>query len=98
MRSFTQTLTCALLALIACTVVAQSKESLLIGPGDLLQVKVLDTPELDQTVRVTDAGMIPLIVGGDVNVSSQTPEAAARQIESALFDRHFLLHPHVSVK
>jgi polysaccharide export outer membrane protein len=97
MRSFSQSLTCTLLALIACTVTAQPKESLLIGPGDLLQVKVLDTPELDQTIRVTDAGTIPLIVGADVNVSYQTPEAAARTIESALFDGHFLLHPHVSV-
>ena len=77
--------------------VAQRTESLLIGPGDLLQVNVLDTPELNQAVRVTDAGMIPLIVGGDVQVSSQTPEAAARKIESVLFTGHFLLHPHVSV-
>ena len=97
MRSFSQSLTCALLALIACAMTAQPKESLLIGPGDLLQVKVLDTPELDQTVRVTDSGTIPLIIGGDVKVSSQTPEAAAREIELALLDGHLLVHPHVSV-
>lgn len=87
----------ALTGLVACDAAAQQKETLLIGPGDLLQVKVFDTPELDQSVRVTDAGSIPLIVGGDVQVSFQPPEAAARRIESALLDGHFLLHPHVSV-
>jgi len=83
--------------LVASIMTAQPKESLLIGPGDLLQVKVLDTPELDQTVRVTDTGSIPLILGGNVQVSSQTPEQAALKIESALFDGHFLLLPYVSV-
>jgi polysaccharide export outer membrane protein len=76
---------------------AQQMESLLIGPGDLLQLKVLDTPELDEAVRVTDAGTISLLVGGDVDVLLQTPEAAARKIEAALFGGRFLLHPHVSV-
>jgi polysaccharide biosynthesis/export protein len=97
MRSFLQALIYAFFALVAFTVVAQPKESLLIGPGDLLVIKVLDTPELDQTARVTDAGTVPLIVGGDVEVASQTPEAAARKIESALSEGQFLLHPHVSV-
>ncbi|HEY2470783.1 MAG TPA: polysaccharide biosynthesis/export family protein [Terracidiphilus sp.] len=90
-------LTSAFAALIACNSTAQQKETLLIGPGDLVQVKVFDTPELDQSIRVTDAGTIPLIVGGGVPVASQTPEAAARKIESVLLDGHFLLHPHVSV-
>lgn len=97
MRSIVQLLTCTLLVLVASIMTAQPKESLLIGPGDLLQIKVLDTPELDQAVRVTDTGSIPLILGGNVQVSSQTPVQAALKIESALFDGHFLLHPHVSV-
>lgn len=90
-------LTCVVMALAARAGTAQQKESLLIGPGDLLEVKVLDTPELDQSARVTDAGTIPLIAGVDVEVSSETPETASRKIESVLLDRHFLLHPHVSV-
>jgi polysaccharide export outer membrane protein len=77
--------------------VSQQNESLLIGPGDMVQVKVFDIPELEQVARVTDSGSIPLIMGGDVKVSSQTPEAAARIIEKVLLDGHFLLHPRVSV-
>jgi polysaccharide export outer membrane protein len=82
---------------LTVTGVSQQNESLLIGPGDMVQVKVFDTPELEQVARVTDSGYIPLIMGGDVKVSSQTPEAAARMVEKVLLDGHFLLHPRVSV-
>jgi polysaccharide biosynthesis/export protein len=97
MRLTTRLFACAALALLPYAAAAQQNETLLIGPGDLLNVKVLDTPELDQSTRVTDAGTIPLILCGEVKVSSLTPEAAARRIESALLDGHFLLHPHVAV-
>ncbi len=76
---------------------AQQNESLLIGPGDMVQVKVFDTPELDQLARVTDSGSIPLIMGGEIKISSQTPEAAARVIEKVLLDGNYLLHPRVSI-
>jgi polysaccharide biosynthesis/export protein len=82
---------------LTLTGAAQQNESLLIGPGDMVQVSVFDTPELSQAARVTDAGSIPLIMGGDVTVSSQTPESAARMIEKVLVDGHFLIHPRVSV-
>jgi len=75
----------------------QAQESLLIGPGDLLHVQVLDTPDLEQHARVTDAGQLPLILGGNVKVEAFTPEEAARAIEKVLFDNHYLLHPRVLV-
>lgn len=86
-----------LIALVGTVAPAQPKETLLIGPGDVLQVRVLDTPELDQAVRVTDAGYIPLIVGGDVQVASLSTEAARQKIEAALLDGHLLIHPHVAL-
>jgi polysaccharide export outer membrane protein len=76
---------------------AQQNESLLIGPGDKVQISVFDTPELSQDVRVPDAGFIRLTMGGDVKISFQTPEAASRMIEKVLIDGHFLLHPRVSI-
>jgi polysaccharide export outer membrane protein len=85
------------LATFATAGAAQQKESLLIGPGDLVQVHVFDTPELDQAARVTDAGTISLVVGGDVKIVSKSPEQAARSIEKALVEGNFLLHPRVSV-
>ena len=77
---------------------AQQPESLLIGPGDLLHVQVFDTPELEQkSARVTDAGELPLLLGGNVKVDHLTPAEAARSIEKALVDGHFLLRPQVTV-
>lgn len=81
----------------AFTGAAQQTESLLIGPGDLVQIHVFDTPELDQVARVTDAGTIPLTIGGDVEVVSTTPAEASRAIEKVLIDGRFLLHPRVLV-
>jgi polysaccharide biosynthesis/export protein len=73
------------------------KESLLIGPGDLLHVRVFDTPSLDEDVRVTDAGDLPLILGGNVKVASLTSEEAARAIEQTLIGKQIMLHPRVLV-
>jgi polysaccharide export outer membrane protein len=84
--------------LIAGWAGAQQPESLLIGPGDLLHVQVFDTPELEQKdVRVTDVGELPLILGGNVKVAHLTPAEAARVIEKALVDGHFVLRPRVAV-
>ena len=75
---------------------AQS-ESLLIGPADLVGVKVLEMAELEQHARVTDAGEFPLILGGPVKIAGLTPAEAARTIEQRLVEGQYLLHPHVSV-
>lgn len=88
---------CFSLLLIATVTAAQSKESLLINPGDLVRIQVFDTPEMDQQVRVTDAGLISLPLAGDIKVAGDTPEGAAHQIEDAMLKKHLLLHPQVSI-
>jgi polysaccharide biosynthesis/export protein len=72
-------------------------ESLTIGPGDLLHLKVLEAPELEQATRVSDAGTLTLILGGKVQVAGLTPAEAAVAIERALVEGHYVLTPHVSV-
>jgi polysaccharide biosynthesis/export protein len=72
-------------------------ESLTIGPGDLLHLKVLESPELEQSSRVSDAGTLTLILGGKVQVAGLTPAEAAVAIERALVEGHYVLTPHVSV-
>jgi polysaccharide biosynthesis/export protein len=72
-------------------------ESLTIGPGDLLHLKVLEAPELEQATRVSDAGTVALILGGKVHVAGLTPVEAAETIERALVEGHYVLTPHVSV-
>ena len=72
-------------------------ESVLVGPGDLLHVKVLESPELEQIARVTDAGALTLILGGTVHLAGLTPPQAALAVGNALVAGHYVLTPHVSV-
>jgi polysaccharide biosynthesis/export protein len=72
-------------------------ESLTIGPGDMLHLKVLEAPELEQAGRVSDAGTLTLILGGKVQVAGLTPAEAAVAIQRALVEGHYVLTPHVSV-
>jgi polysaccharide export outer membrane protein len=72
-------------------------ESLKIGPGDTVHIKVLETSDLEQVAKVTDAGQVPLVLGGNVTLAGLTPAEAASVIEKALRDGGFVLHPHVTV-
>jgi polysaccharide export outer membrane protein len=76
---------------------ASTSETLLVGPGDTLHVQVLDTPELEQHPRVTDAGEIPLVGVGDLSVAGLTPSQAAAKIRERLISMHYMNHPDVSV-
>jgi polysaccharide export outer membrane protein len=86
-------------AIVLCSVAVcfGQTESLLIGPGDELRVQVFDTPEMEQTVRVTDAGEIPLLFIGNVKVKNLTPGEAARVIEETLKSKQLMIHPQVTV-
>jgi polysaccharide biosynthesis/export protein len=74
------------------------QESLLIGPGDLLQVDVMDTPEMEQQVRVTDDGSAPLAYIGSIHVGGKTPAGAAAMIEAALVEKKVMHKPQVTVR
>jgi polysaccharide biosynthesis/export protein len=88
----------ALLILFGCAAsCAAQNESLTIGPGDLVHVKVLEASELEQSTRVTDAGSLTLILGGNVHVAGLTPPEAALAIQHALITGRYILNPHVSV-
>lgn len=82
---------------ISSAAFAANSESLLIGPGDTLHIQVLDTPELDQHPRVTDAGEIPLIGVGNLKVGGLTPGAAAEKVRERLISMHYMNHPQVTV-
>jgi polysaccharide export outer membrane protein len=88
-----------LLVLLNTIAIAQApKESLLIGPGDLLHFLVYDTPEMEQHARVTDSGNIPFSFLGNVPVSGLTPEQAATQIEQRLISAGVMRRPQVTVR
>jgi polysaccharide export outer membrane protein len=76
---------------------AGTPETLLIGPGDTLHVQILNTPQLEQHPKVTDAGEIPLIGVGNLGVAGLTPAAAAEKIRTTLIEKHYMNHPDVTV-
>jgi polysaccharide biosynthesis/export protein len=86
--------------ILACCLTSAAfaqKESMLIGPGDEIEVQVYDTPDLNQTARITDGGEFPLILGGTVKLASLTPSQAARTIEAALVKGEVMYYPKVLV-
>jgi len=96
---FSKRFAAAFLVLLALsgTALAQ-KESLLIGPGDLIDVSIVDTPELEQQVRVTDHGTINLAYLGEIPVAGDTPSAVAEEVRKRLVDRKVMWHPAVTVR
>lgn len=86
----------AVLTFLAASCWAQ-QDSLLIGPGDQVHIQILEAPELEQHVRVTDAGFAPLILNIQVKIAGLSPAGAAEAVERALVSSNYLLHPHVSV-
>jgi polysaccharide biosynthesis/export protein len=82
----------------ACSSFGQSSESLLVGPGDLITITVFDTPEMNQEVRVSDAGVVRLQLIGDVKIGGQTAGAAGKLIEDALISHNIMKAPQVTVK
>jgi len=68
-----------------------------LGVGDLLDVRVFDTPELSSKLRVDEKGEITLPIGGAVTVEGLTAEQVGIAIEERLRQRHILRDPHVDV-
>ena len=83
--------------LLAVPCLSQVKESLLIGPGDLVHIQVFETSELAQATRVSDAGDLLLTLGGTVKLAGTTPEQASHIVEDRLRRRNYIKDPHVLV-
>jgi polysaccharide export outer membrane protein len=79
------------------TLAGSADTHLRIGPGDLLEIKVFDASELDQTVRVTDQGDIVFTLLGEVHVAGMTVAEAETMIDDRLRVANLLLAPHVSI-
>jgi len=76
---------------------ANARESLLIGRGDLLHVRIFREPDLEQRVRVKDSGEIDLDLAGAIRVAGLTSGDAAKAIANLYVQGHYLNRPQVSV-
>ena len=74
-----------------------SAPNIAIGPGDLLNIVVFDTPELTTSARVNQDGEVNLPVLGMMRLAGLNTIDAARKIEEDLRSRHLIIDPHVTV-
>lgn len=68
-----------------------------LGPGDLIEISVFDTPELTQRVRVTSEGKIRLALIGEIDVGGMTAEGLRDLIAKNLIEGRFVKNPQVSI-
>jgi polysaccharide export outer membrane protein len=68
-----------------------------IGPGDLLQIHVFHTPELDAQARVDSDGMVVLPLIGAVHAAGLTAQQAGQQIRKLLSDANYINNLDVTV-
>jgi len=67
-----------------------------IGPKDLLEIKVFELPELNQTVRVSEDGTITVPLLGQVKIEGLTKDEVEERI-GGLLEEKYLKNARVSV-
>lgn len=67
-----------------------------IGPGDVMQVKYMLTPEMDEEVTVAPDGMVGLRTTGQIEVGGLTPKELELKVQAAA--RRYLTDPMVTVQ
>lgn len=73
-----------------------SEESYLIGPNNLLLIKVVGETGLQQVFRVDDAGYITHPLAGRVKLGGQTVSQAEETIKSVL-SGDYILNPYITI-
>ncbi|MCH8028485.1 MAG: polysaccharide biosynthesis/export family protein [Candidatus Dadabacteria bacterium] len=74
-----------------------SPANYLIGPADLLEIKVFESEKLTSTVRVSSRGRITLPLLGSVGVADLTAREAEEKIERLLKERRYIKDSNVSI-
>lgn len=75
---------------------AVNSDDYILVPGDLIDVKVYQEPDLESVLRVSQDGAVVFPLIGRVNVGGMSPLAAAKTIQS-LLDKDYLVNPQVTL-
>lgn len=68
-----------------------------VGPADLLEVKIFEAERLSGSVRVSSTGNITLPLLGSLDVAGLTARETEIKIEQLFMERGYIREPHVSV-
>lgn len=69
----------------------------IVGPADLLEVKIFEADRLSDSVRVSSTGKITLPLLGSIDVSGLTARETEIKIENLFKEKGYIREPHVSV-
>ena len=73
-----------------------SQPSHVLVPGELIQIKVFQEPDLDTSVRIPGDGHVNFPLIGEIALAGQSVQQATRVIQDRLQAR-FLVNPQVSI-
>jgi polysaccharide biosynthesis/export protein len=76
--------------------IAPDRGDYLLGPGDLIEVKVFESDKLNTIVRISSRGNVSLPLLGEINLKGKTAHEAEALIEKRYKD-NYIKNPHVSV-
>lgn len=68
-----------------------------IGAKDLLEITVVELPELNQTIRVSEDGSITLPLLGKVVIDGQTKEEVEKKLAELLLEQNYVKNARVTV-
>jgi len=69
-----------------------------VGPGDLLEVRVFDVPELSGSYRVSGDGKLTLPLVGELQAVGTSSSALAAQVAALYVSKGLILHPQVTIR
>lgn len=70
----------------------------LVGPGDVLEMRIFQNDQLDQTLRVSNSGRVHIANVGVISVANLTAAQIEEEIASELRERQLLNDPWVRVR
>ncbi len=68
-----------------------------IGPKDLLEISIVELPELNQTIRVSEDGSITLPLIGKVMIDGLTKEQVEKRLAAILLEKNYVRNARVTV-
>ena len=69
-----------------------------LGPGDVLTIRIYDQPQLSGDFTIDDSGMIDMPLLGLQRAGGRTTDALAGTIAGSLQQKNLLLHPSVAAE
>ena len=90
-------LLCLLCAIGYAAIATAQVRDYALGPGDIISIRVFQSPDLSLESRVSEGGTINYPLVGELNVAGLTSASVGALIAKRLRDGNFLKQPYVTV-